>query len=150
MFLPPIFSLTYRLNDNLNLLTSVGRHYQPPTYSWLVIHDQKLNPIIADQLIIGLEYFLFKYWKFQAEFFYKKNDDYISIHWIKNSVYNYQFFTNINDDIPLGFGPLSTDEEGTSCGVELFVKKKLSTVPIHSLMSFSYLKIFVLIYKLYR
>ena len=139
LFLSPRFSLTYSLNDNLNLLTSVGRHYQPPNYSWLVVPKQKLNPIIADQLIVGLEYTLFKDWKFKAEFFYKKYDDYISRPWRKNSVYSSQLYTNINDDIPLGLEPLSNDAKGNSYGIELFAQKKLSTVPIHALMSFSYL-----------
>jgi hypothetical protein len=54
----PRFSLSYNLTGEVTLTTSLGRYHQYPSTIWLVSNplNRSLDPIQADQLVLGMEY----------------------------------------------------------------------------------------------
>jgi hypothetical protein len=135
-FLSPRISMYYNIDEQNMLIGSVGRYYQSPTNIWLVGDpNQKLNPIKADQIVAGYAYTPLKDLKMQVEFYYKWYDNYPARLYRPQAVLSPSGFDNVKNDIPFGLEPLIATGTGVSRGMEFFVQKKMSDIPLWGLFS---------------
>lgn len=138
IFLSPRLSYTYTLNENSSFIMSAGRYYQAPSYIWLVgDDDNELQPIKADQVVLGYSHTPLQDVKVQLEVFYKFYSNYPARVYRPQAVLAPSGFDDISADIPFGLEPLSSVGEGWSRGFELFIQKKLSDIPLYGLFSFT-------------
>lgn len=135
-FLSPRFSVIYQHNELSAFIFSAGRYYQPPSYIWLVgAPGQDLKPIRADQIVLGWEHTPLEDVKVQIEVFYKWYADYPARVFRPQAVLSPSGFDDLTSDIPFGLEPLKSVGTGYSRGVELFIQKKYSEIPIYGLVS---------------
>ena len=138
IFLSPRLSYTYVLNENSSFIMSAGRYYQSPSYIWLVDkQNTDLQPMKADQIVLGYAHTPLQDVKVQLEVFYKFYDNYPARVYRPQAVLAPSGFDDISYDIPFGLEPLSMSAEGISRGFELFIQKKLSSIPLYGLFSFT-------------
>jgi len=117
---------------------SAGRYYQSPSYIWLVDkQNTDLQPMKADQIVLGYAHTPLQDVKVQLEVFYKFYDNYPARVYRPQAVLAPSGFDDISYDIPFGLEPLSMSAEGISRGFELFIQKKLSSIPLYGLFSFT-------------
>jgi len=139
IYFSPRFSYSYTLNEHSTFIGSIGRYYQAPSYIWLIgSPENKLKPIIADQVVIGYVHTPLEDVKVQLEVFYKKYSNYPGRVFRPQAVLAPSGFDDISSDIPSGLEPILSEAEGWSQGAELFIQKKLSDIPIYGLMSLTY------------
>lgn len=139
LFFSPRLSLNYGLSKKTNLILSAGRYFQSPSYIWMIgTENQKLNPLQADQIVLGVNSILKEDLKIQIESYYKKYTNYTARIFRPQAVLSPTGFDDVSKDIPFGLEPLNNDGEGYSRGFEIFLQKKLSEIPCYGLMSFSY------------
>lgn len=138
-FLSPRFGLRYGLTSVSALTASVGRYTQSPSFIWLTGDpgNSSLKPAVADQVVLGYEHLFAPDLKFQIEGYYKQYRDYFARIYRPQAVLSPSGFDDATRDIPYGLEPLSNNAEGTSRGVEIFLQKKLSEIPLYGLMSIS-------------
>lgn len=136
-FFSPRLSYTYTLNENSSFIMSAGRYYQSPSYIWLLGGSESINPIKADQVVLGYSHTPLQDVKVQVEIFYKVYGDYPARVFRPQAVLAPAGFDDITSDIPFGLEPLSSTGEGWSRGFELFIQKKLSSIPLYGLFSFT-------------
>jgi len=138
LFVSPRMSLVFQLNPVSAFNFSAGRYYQSPSYVWIVGGNAgKLNPIKADQIVFGYDHTPFDDLKVQLEVFYKWYSDYPAREFRPQAVLAPSGFDDITNDIPFGLEPLLSSGTGFSRGVELFIQKKLSAIPLYGLFSLS-------------
>ncbi len=136
IYLSPRLSYTYTLNENSSFILSAGRYYQSPSYIWLLSNSEKsLKPIIADQVVLGYAHTPLQDVKVQLEVYYKNYTNYPGRVFRPQSVLAPSGFDDISTDIPFGLEPLHNSATGWSSGVELFIQKKLSEIPLYGLLS---------------
>ncbi len=141
LFLSPRASFTYFLNETSSFVLSAGRYYQSPSYIWMIgALNQELNPIRADQMVIAYEHTPMEDVKVQLEFYGKLYSNYPARIYRPQSVLAPGGFDDISLDIPFGLEPLSNEGEGRAYGVELFIQKKLSEIPVYGLLSLTLAK----------
>ncbi len=141
VFFSPRASFSYFINQNSTLVLSAGRYYQSPSYIWLIgASNQELNPIKADQLVLSYVHTPMEDVKVQLEFYGKLYSDYPARVYRPQAVLAPGGFSDISLDIPFGLEPLSNQAEGRAYGVELFIQKKLSKIPIYGLLSLTFSK----------
>lgn len=138
-FLSPRFGARYGLTPVSALTASVGRYTQSPSFIWLTGDpgNSSLRPAVADQVVLGYEHLFAPDLKFQIEGYYKQYRDYFARIYRPQAVLSPSGFDDATRDIPYGLEPLSNNAEGTSRGVEIFLQKKLSEIPLYGLMSIS-------------
>ncbi len=137
-YISPRFSAVYQLNELSAFSMSGGRYFQSPSYIWLLSNtDNKLKAIEADQIVLAYDHTPLEDVKVQVEVYYKWYSDYPARQWRPYAVLAPTGFDNLSDDIPYGLEPLQSSGKGYSRGVEIFIQKKLSTIPLYGLMSFS-------------
>jgi hypothetical protein len=144
---PPVFSprlsAVYSISDRADLNAAVGRYYQTPSYIWLAANPENRNLrfIGADQVIGGLGYLLREDTRISLEGYYKKYFDYpVSV------ARPYLVMANTGAGYggaeegfaSFGFDTLVSEGYGRAYGAELFLQKKLSTVPLYGTASISY------------
>lgn len=135
-YFSPRFSYSYQLNDLSSITLSGGRYYQSPSYIWLVgTPNQKLNAIRADQAVLGYEFIPMEDMKFQAEVFYKIYGNYPARIYRPEAVLAPSGYDDATNDIPYGLEPLKSNASGYSRGMEIFIQKKLSSIPLYGLIS---------------
>lgn len=135
-FVSPRLSVFYNINENSTIISSFGRYYQSPSPIWFVgSKNQELNPIKADQIVLGYAHTPLDELKVQLEFYYKWYDNYPARVYRPQGVLSPSGFDNIKSDIPFGLEPLSSTGEGLARGIELFIQKKMSDIPIWGLLS---------------
>lgn len=140
------FSPRLTLEYDLNLTTlsaSIGRYTQAPSYIWLTSNPQNrsLDYIRVNQMIAGIEHFVRDDTKISLEAYMKKYDDYpvsLSRPYLIMANTGAGFGGAQDGFAAFGFDPLASQGKGESRGVELFVQKKLSTVPLYGTASLSY------------
>ncbi len=138
--LDPRVAVRTRIAPNWALNFSVGRYHQAPSYIWLIgdpDNPSRLVPIESDQVVVGLETELRDDTRLQLEFYYKKYRDYPARLFRPQAVLAPTGFEDVTTDIPFGLEPLTSDGTGRTYGAELFMQKRLSTVPVFGLMSLS-------------
>lgn len=139
LHLSPRLAAFYYINKNMSITGSLGRYYQSPQPIWLVgAPEQELKALRADQMVIGWNHTPMEEVKVQIEAFYKFYDNYPARVWRPQAVLAPAGFDNVYADIPYGLEPISPTGKGTSRGVELFIQKKLSEIPVWGLFSATY------------
>lgn len=138
LFFSPRMSFIYFVNPTSSFALSAGRYYQSPSYIWLIGGSEELNPIIADQVVLGYDHTPLQDLKVQVEVYYKWYQNYPARVYRPMAVLAPAGFDNIRSDIPYGLEPLNNKGIGFSRGAELFIQKKLSDIPVYGLFSLSY------------
>lgn len=139
LYFSPRLSYIYTLNELSSFVFSVGRFYQSPSYIWLLGDpNNKLKAIRADQVVIGYAHTPLQDVKVQLEVFYKDYANYPGRVYRPQAVLSPSGFDDITSDIPFGLEPLSNSATGRSRGIELFIQKKFSEIPIYGLLSATY------------
>jgi hypothetical protein len=139
--LDPRIGARYALGRNTALIGSAGRYHQPPSYIWLIgdpANPGTLDPIRSDQVVLGVERQLRPDTKLQIEAFYKWYGSYAARGFRPQAVLAPSGFEDVTNDIPFGLEPLASVGTGRSYGVEVFVQKKLSAVPLYGLVSLTF------------
>ncbi|MBE0594968.1 MAG: TonB-dependent receptor [Gemmatimonadales bacterium] len=143
-FLAESFRLAPRVGLRLEpstataLSLSYGRTYQAPSYIWLVGdpgNRDSLGPTRADQAVLGLEHRLRDDLKLQIETYYKAYGTYPARIFRPQAVLAPSGFEDATTDIPFGLEPLDDVGEGRAYGVEVFLQKRLSAIPVYGLVS---------------
>jgi hypothetical protein len=117
---------------------SYGRTYQAPSYIWLVGapgNRDSLSPIRADQAVLSVEHRLRDDVKLQIETYFKVYGDYAARIFRPQAVLAPSGFEDATTDIPFGLEPLDDVGEGRAYGVEVFLQKRLSAIPVYGLVS---------------
>lgn len=135
-FVSPRVSVFYTINENSTIISSFGRYYQSPSYIWLIgDKNQELNPLCADQIVLGYAHTPLQELKVQLEAYYKWYSNYPARIYRPQGVLSPAGFDNIKSDIPFGLEPLSSTGEGISRGVELLIQKKMGMMPLWGILS---------------
>jgi outer membrane cobalamin receptor len=138
VFISPRASFSYYINPKSTMVLSAGRYYQSPSYIWLIGDvNQNLNPIQADQIVLAYEHTPMEDLKVQVEIYGKLYSNYPARLFRPQSVLAPGGFDDISLDIPFGLEPLNNDGKGRAYGIELFIQKKLSEIPVYGLLSLS-------------
>ncbi len=136
----PRFALSYALSPFQTLNLSGGRYYQTPQFIWLIgdpSNRNALEPIRVDQAVLGYEHILAPDLKFQIETYYKDYSNYPARLYRPQSVLAPNGFDDISNDIPFGLEPIASVGAGRAFGIEVFLQKKLSEIPLYGLISIS-------------
>lgn len=138
-FFSPRLSVIYQINEVSAINLGLGRYYQAPSYIWLMgAPDQDLSPIRADQVVLGFDHTPLEDVKVQVEAYYKWYANYPARVYRPQAVLSPSGFDDITNDIPFGLEPLLSSGTGFSRGVEIFIQKKLSDIPLYGLFSLTY------------
>ncbi len=143
MVFAPRFSLSHAVNPVVSVNASIGRYFQSPSYIWLVSNPQNraLDPIKADQVVVGTDITLRPDTKISLEVYQKWYNGYPA-----STARTYLVMANTgagfggSEDGYAAFGvdPLVNGGQGNARGVELLLQKKLSEVPCYGTVSVSY------------
>jgi hypothetical protein len=120
------------------LTLGYARTYQAPSYIWLIgdpDNQESLIPIRADQVVAGIERELRPDLKLQLEGYVKRYGDYPARAFRPQAVLAPSGFEDATNDIPFGLEPLGSAGEGLTYGAELFLQKRLSSIPVYGLVS---------------
>ena len=141
----PRFSLSYSIMPSLSLNGSIGTYKQSPSLIWVAANavNRNLKYITVHQYITGIEYMPLTDVKLSLEVFQKNYTDYPA-----STTRPYLVLANTgagfggSEDGYSSFGldPLVSKGTGKVDGAELFVQKKLSSVPWYGLLSITYSK----------
>ena len=138
----PRLSVSYSLDEVTKISTSVGRYYQSPSYIWLMTnpYNRSLNYLGMNQFILGMERYLFSDLKFNVEGYLKQYQQYpVSI------ARPYIVMVNSGADVTdlaeaytaFGLDFLGSVGHGVSRGIDFFMEKKLSEIPLYGRISLS-------------
>jgi hypothetical protein len=140
--LDPRFSASLSLSSELTITASAGRYSQSPSYVWLVSYpeNRRLNFLTADQYIIGVDVGLRTDTRLTLEGYLKKYRDYPA-----SEVQDFLVLSNTGAGFggseesfsSFGLEPLVSAGKGTSMGVELSIRKKMSEIPCYGLVAVS-------------
>jgi len=141
--LSPRFSMNYKLTGDVSVSTSVGRYNQYPSTIWLVSNEtnRNLDPIQADQLVLGLEYLWRSDTKITMEAYTKQYNSYpvsLTREYLVMVNTGAGFGGSTEGFASFGVDPLASKGTGWARGLELFVQKKMSEVPCYGTVSMSY------------
>jgi len=139
----PRLSLNYSITEKTDFNAAVGRYYQAPSYIWLAAHpdNRRLRYIGVDQYILGIDHLLREDTRISLEGYYKNYFDYPA-----SKSRDYLVMANTGAGFggseegfaSFGIDPLVGEGSGRAYGVELFLQKKLSSVPFYGTFSISY------------
>lgn len=139
LYLSPRLSFIYQINDVSALSMSGGKYYQSPSFIWLMgsPDNKNMKPIEADQIVLTYSHTPREDLKVQLEVYHKWYSNYPARVYRPYSVLSPSGFDDVTNDIPFGLEPLKSEGKGYSRGFELFIQKKLSTIPLYGLLSLS-------------
>ena len=138
--LSPRLGASWQLASNTSLKGSIGRYVQPPSYIWLIgapTNPETLEPIVSDQITLGIEQSLRPDLRLQIEGYLKDYEDYPARIYRPQAVLSPSGFEDATSDIPFGLEPLSSVGTGFVYGLEVFLQKRLSEVPVYGLLALS-------------
>jgi hypothetical protein len=140
MSISPRATFIYQVNEVTAFSVSGGRYFQAPSYIWLMgdANNYKMKPIQADQIVLAFDHTPLQEVKVQVETYYKQYKNYPGRVWRPDALYAPGGFDDLTADIPFGLEPLNNEVEGYSRGVEIFIQKKLSEIPLYGLMSLTF------------
>jgi hypothetical protein len=136
--LSPRFGLRFDVMEQATLTLSLGRYVQPSPYIWLVgapENSAALKPIRADQAVAGLVVRLREDTRLQVEGYVKHYRDYPARTFRPQAVLAPSGFEDVTNDIPFGLEPLASTGRGLAYGLEVFLQKRLSQIPLYGLAS---------------
>ncbi|MBI3791562.1 MAG: TonB-dependent receptor [Gemmatimonadetes bacterium] len=134
----PRLSASYTLDERTTLSASLGRYYQAPSFIWLMGDSgnaRRLEPLRADQLVLGLQRLVGDDWRVQVEGYVKRYAAYPARTFRPNAVLQPAGFGDVTTDIPFGLEPLTSAGTGRVVGAEALVQKKLGATPWYALAS---------------
>lgn len=136
----PRASASYSLTPSSTLAISGGRYYQSPQFIWFVGDpgNTALAPLRADQVVFSYQWRAREDLNIQVEGYYKRYGNYPGRIYRPQAVLSPSGYDDIYNDIPYGLEPISTTASGTTYGVELFIQKRLSVIPLYGLASISF------------
>jgi hypothetical protein len=134
----PRIGLRLETDPRTAVTLAYGRTYQAPSYIWLVgdpANPESLEPIRADQAVVGIVRELRQDVKLQLEGYVKRYGDYPARVFRPQAVLAPSGFEDATNDIPFGLEPLGSVGQGLVYGAELFLQKRLSAIPVYGLAS---------------
>ena len=141
--LSPRLSLSYAVNEKMNINASAGRFFQLPAYTVLgyrafdgelINKTNKVTHVRADHLVAGVEMNPTDLSKITFEGFYKKYSNYPFL--LNDGI----SLANLGGDFGvIGNEPVSSTSEGQSYGFEALFQQKLSS-SIYGILSYTYVK----------
>ena len=139
----PRVTFNYQLMGDVTASASLGRYYQYPSTIWLVSEasNRDLEPIRADQLVLGLEYLWRPDTKITLETYTKQYHDYpvsLTRPYLVMVNTGAGFGGSEEGFASFGVDPLVSAGTGWARGLELFMQKKMSAVPCYGTASVSY------------
>ena len=139
----PRFSVSYNLTGELSSTLSFGRYNQYPSTIWLVAEEsnRNLEPIKADQVVLGLEYLWRPDTRVTVEAYTKQYHNYpvsLSRPYLVMVNTGAGFGGSEEGFASFGVDPLTSEGTGWARGLELFIQKKMSEVPCYGTVSVSY------------
>ncbi len=139
----PRFSVSYNLTGELTSTLSLGRYNQYPSTIWLVAEESNrdLEPIRADQVVLGLEYLWRADTRVTFEAYTKQYHNYpasLTRPYLVMVNTGAGFGGSEEGFASFGVDPLSSEGTGWARGLELFVQKKMSEIPMYGTLSMSY------------
>lgn len=135
----PRAAASFALGRASTLNLSGGRYWQTPSFISLVgdpSNAENLRPLRVDQGVIGIQTLPREELKLQLEAYYKRYASYPTRVWRPQAVLA-PGTEHVQTDIVFGLEPLTSQGTGWSYGAELFLQKRLSTVPIYGSASLS-------------
>ena len=141
----PRIAISYSFSPSLSLNGSVGTYKQSPSLIWISANpvNRNLKFITVNQYIAGIEYLPLVDVKVSLEVYDKNYTDYPA-----STTRPYLVLANTGAGFggsedgfsSFGLDPLVSNGTGKVNGAELFIQKKLSTIPWYGLLSISYSK----------
>jgi hypothetical protein len=135
----PRGALIVTLDEASTISLSGGRYWQAPPLAWLVgapDNPRTLRPFRADQAVLGWQRTLRPAVKVQVEGYVKQYGQY-PVRLNRPRAVLQPTGTDATTDVPLGLEPLASSGTGRAWGVEAFVQKRLSEVPVYGLLAVS-------------
>lgn len=136
-YFSPRIAISYLWTERTTLSVGYGRFYQSPSYIWFVGDpvNSALKPIQADQIVFSFAHNPRPDVKVQVEIYQKWYNNYPARILRPYAVLAPSGFDDLTNDIPFGLEPLTSDGVGYSRGIEFFVQKKFSEIPLYGLFS---------------
>ena len=136
-YFSPRVAISYLWTERTTLSIGYARFYQSPSYIWFVGDpiNSKLKPIQADQLVFSFAHNPRPDVKIQVEIYQKWYKNYPARILRPYAVLAPSGFDDLTNDIPFGLEPLTSEGIGYSRGIELFIQKKFSEIPLYGLLS---------------
>lgn len=136
-YFSPRIAISYLWTERTTMSIGYGRFYQSPSYIWLVgdPRNSTLNPIQADQIVFSFAHNPRPDVKVQVELYQKWYQNYPARILRPYAVLAPSGFDDLTNDIPFGLEPLVSEGVGYSRGIEFFVQKKFSEIPLYGLFS---------------
>lgn len=136
----PRASVSYNLTPSSAIAVSGGRYYQSPQFIWFVGDPRNTNlaPLRADQAVLSYQWRASEDLNVRIEGYYKRYGNYPGRIYRPQAVLSPSGYDDIYNDIPYGLEPISTTTSGTAYGIELFLQKRLSVIPVYGLASISF------------
>lgn len=137
LYFSPRIAISYLWTERSTLSIGYGRFYQSPSYIWLVgdPNNKVLKPIQADQVVLSFTHNPRPDVKIQVEVYQKWYNNYPARILRPYAVLAPSGFDDLTNDIPFGLEPLTSNGVGYSRGIEFFVQKKFSEIPLYGLLS---------------
>lgn len=137
LYFSPRIAISYLWTERTTLSVGYGRFYQSPSYIWLVgdPDNSALKPIQADQIVLSFAHNPRPDVKVQVEVYQKWYNNYPARILRPYAVLAPSGFDDLTNDIPFGLEPLNSEGVGYSRGIEFFVQKKFSEIPLYGLFS---------------
>jgi hypothetical protein len=136
----PRIGLRAGVGSRTTVTLGAGRYTQAPSYVWLLgdpVNRSRLRPIEADQVVLGLEHQWRPDTRVQLEVYHKWYRRYPARLYRPQAVLAPTGFEDVTSDIPFGLEPLASVATGRAYGVEAFVQKRLSAIPVYGILSLS-------------
>ncbi len=143
MVTAPRLSLMYELTPVTSLNVSAGRYYQAPSYIWVMVnpYNRSLTYMGVNQYVLEIDHHVRSDLKVTIDAYLKRYDHYpVSITRrylvMANTAADIQQVTEAYSSFGLDF--MQSSGTGTSRGIDLFIQKQFSEVPIYGKLSVSY------------
>ena len=143
LVIAPRLSATYALSPTLNFNASMGRYYQAPSYVWLTAHAQNrdLNYAAVNEYVAGIEHIMRRDTKLSLEVYLKRYFQYpasLDRPFLLMANTGAGFSGSDDGFASFGLDRLVSKGSGEARGIEFFVQKKLSDIPLYGTVSASY------------
>ncbi len=143
--LSPRLATEYSLSALTTLHASVGRYYQAPSFVWILANEvnRNLRYVSVNQYIVGVEHLVREDTKVSIEVYYKQYADYpasLSRRYLVMANTGAGFGGSEEGFASFGIDPLTSQGSGKTRGIEFFVQKRNSAIPLFGTVSVSYNK----------
>jgi hypothetical protein len=137
LYFSPRASINWQITERSTIGLSAGRFYQSPSYIWMIGDpaNSALSAIRADQIVFSFSHTPRSDTKVQVEIYQKWYGNYPARVFRPYSVLAPSGFDDLTNDIPFGLERLSSSGVGYSRGIEFFIQKKYSEIPLYGLIS---------------